>query len=255
MSGRKNKFSHAMTHLKSSKIDEKIGYLNKEMKKMGVISEQPANSTSDLYCTTEYIPPVPESPAEYTDVPDPDGVRSAEWNQPSNGFDVNDPATWENAYNDFSWMYNPNDVAGETDRPVLESQPTTWNGATAGAGIMLSHTGWGQSLGYLGNDGVYQPLITAGSTSHSMIAPVARGSHFDGAHYTYAIPDDRWAAMQAIYAKYEAMVAAGNVATQTIKVWYPWSYFWYGSWEGYSGVKRSDHKILINATLFKKAGD
>ena len=119
MSGRKNKFSHAMTHLKSSKIDEKIGYLNKEMKKMGVISEQPANSTSDLYCTTEIIPPVPESPAEYTDVPDPDGVRSAEWNQPSNGFDVNDPATWENAYNDFSWMYNPNDVAGETDRPVL----------------------------------------------------------------------------------------------------------------------------------------
>ena len=32
MSGRKNKFSKAMTHLKSSKIDEKIGYLNKEMK-------------------------------------------------------------------------------------------------------------------------------------------------------------------------------------------------------------------------------
>ena len=31
-----------MTHLKSHTIDEKIGYLNKEMKKMGVISEQPA---------------------------------------------------------------------------------------------------------------------------------------------------------------------------------------------------------------------
>ncbi len=255
MSGRKNKFSHAMTHLKSSKIDEKIGYLNKEMKKMGVISEQPANSTSDLYCTTEYIPPVPESPAEYTDVPDPDGVRSAEWNQPSNGFDVNDPATWENAFNDFSWLYNPNDVAGETDRPVLESQPTTWDGATAGAGIMLAHVGWGQSLGYLSDGGIYKPLVTAGSMSSSMIPPIQRGSHFDGAHYTYSIPDDRWAAMQGIYAKYEAMIAAGNVATQTIKVWYPWSYFWYGSWESYGGVKRSDYHVLINATLFKKAGD
>ena len=258
MSGRKNKFSHAMTHLKSSKIDEKIGYLNKEMKKMGVISEQPANSTSDLYCTTEYIPPVPESPAEYTDVPDPDGVRSAEWNQPSNGFDVNDPATWENAFNDFSWLYNPNDVAGETDRPVLESQPTTWDGATAGAGIMLAHVGWGQSLGYLSDGGVYKPLVTAGSMSSQMIPPIQRGSHFDGAHYTYSIPDDRWAAMQGIYAKYEAMIAAGNVATQTINVWYPWSYFWYGSWESYGGVKKGGdvaRYVLINATLFKKAGD
>ena len=244
-----------MTHLKSSKIDEKIGYLDNEMKKMGVISEQPANSTSDLYCTTEYIPPVPESPAEYTDVPDPDGVRSAEWTQPSNGFDANDPATWDNAFNDFSWLYNPNDVAGETDRPVLDHIDVDWTGGEAGSGIMLAHVGWGQSLGYLSNSGIYQPLVTAGSMSSAMIPPVARGSHFDGAHYTYSIPDDKWAQMQSIYAKYEAMIAAGNVATQTIQIWYPWSYFFNGSWEGYSGVKRSDHHILINATVFKQAGD
>jgi hypothetical protein len=258
MSGRKNKFSKAMTHLKSSKIDEKIGYLNKEMKKMGVISEQPANSTADLYSTIEYIPAVPESPAEYTDVPDPNGVRSAEWTQPSNGFDVNDPATWDNAFNDFSWMYNSDDVAGETNRPVLESQPTTWDGATAGAGIMLAHVGWGQSLGYLSDGGVYQPLVTAGSMSSGMVPPIERGSHFDGAHYTYAIPDDRWAAMQGIYAKFQSMTAAGNVATQTIKVWYGYSYFWYGSWENYGGVKRDidgSRSVLINATLFKQAGN
>lgn len=258
MSGRKNKFSKAMTHLKSSKIDEKIGYLNKEMKKMRVISEQPANSTSDLYSTIEYIPAVPESPAEYTDVPDPNGVRDSEWTQPSNGFDVNDPATWENAYNDFSWMYNSDDVAGETDRPVLDHIDVDWTGGEAGSGIMLSHTGWGQSLGYLGNDGVYQPLITAGSTSYNMIPPIQRGSHFDGAHYQYSIPDDKWAQMQSIYAKYEAMVAAGNVATQTIKVWYGWSYFFNGSWENVGYPKKdtgSGKFILINATLFKKAGD
>jgi len=247
-----------MTHLKSSKIDEKIGYLDKEMKKMGVDLAEIANSTSGLYSTTEIIPAVPESPAEYTDVPDPNGVRSDGWTQPSNGFDASDPNTWENAYNDFSWMYNSNEVAGETDRPVLDSIDVDWTGGEAGAGIMLSHTGWGQSLGYLGNDGVYQPLITAGSTSYSMIPPIKRGSHFDGAHYTYSIPDDKWAQMQSIYAKMEAMYAAGNVATQTIKVWYGWSYFFNGNWEtvGYPKKDTGSGKfILINATLFKKAGD
>ena len=254
MSGRKNKFSKIKSHLKSTKIDEKIGYLNKEMKKMGVISEVIANSTSDLYSTTEIIPPVPESPAEYTDVPDPNAVRSAGFVQPSNGFDVNDPATWENAYNDFSWLYNSNDVAGETDRPVLDHIDVDWTGGVAGSGIMLAHVGWGQSLGYLSNDGVYQPLITAGSMSSSMIPPIKRGTYAGGDHYKGDIPDDKWAQMQSIYAKYEAMIAAGNVATQTIKVWYPWSYFFNGSWES-QGVKRADHHLLINATVFKKAGD
>ena len=255
MSGRKNKFSKIKSHLKSTKIDEKIGYLNKEMKKMGVISEVMANTTSDLYCTTEIIPPVPESPAEYTDVPDPNAVRSAGFVQPSNGFDVNDPATWENAYNDFSWLYNSNDVAGETDRPVLDHIDVDWTGGVAGSGIMLAHIGWGQSLGYLSNGGVYQPLVTASSTSSSMVPPIKRGTYAGGDHYKGDIPDDKWAQMQSIYAKYEAMIAAGNVATQTIKVWYPWSYFFNGSWES-QGVKReSDHHLLINATVFKKAGD
>ena len=172
------------------------------------------------------------------DRPDPDGVRSDGWNQPSNGFDVDDPATWENAFNDFSWLYNPNDVAGETDRPVTDSIDVNWIGGVAGAGMMLAHIGWGQSLGYLSNGGVYQPLVTAGSMSSGMIPPIARGSHFDGAHYQYSIPDDKWAAMQSIWAKYQEIIDAGNVATKTIKVWYPWSYFWYGSWDSYSGTKK-----------------
>ena len=254
MSGRKNKFSKIKRHLKSSEIDEKIGYLNKEMKRAGVISEVMGNTTSSLYNTFEVIPMVPEKPAEYTDVPDTSGVRADGWTQPSNGFDVNDPNTWENAYNDFSWMYNPDDVAGETDRPVLDHIDVDWTGGEAGSGIMVAHTGWGQSLGYLGNDGVYKPLVTAGSTSYNMIPPIKRGSPFDGAHYQYSIPDDKWAQMQSIYAKYEGM---GNVATQTIKVWYGWSYFFNGSWENQGVKKETDQGkfLLINATLFKKAGD
>jgi len=247
------RFGRAISHLKSTQIDEKIKFLNKELEKTGVVCEAaPANSTGNLYYTTT---PVPATPAEMTPVPDPEGVTTAEFVQPSNGFDVNDPDTWENAYNDFSWLYNPNEVGGETDRPVTTSIDPDWTGAVAGAGIFRAHTGWGQSLGYVSNAGVYQALVTAGSMSSAMIPPTDanRGSPLSGRHYSSSIPEEKWLQMQAIYADYESMVAAGDVGTQTIKVWYPWSYFFNGSWEGYSGVKRSDYHILISATFYKKA--
>ena len=104
---------------KSSHLDEMIEFLNKELEKTGVVCEDaPANSTGNLYYTTT---PVPATPAEMTPVPDPEGVTTAEFVQPSNGFDENDPDTWENAYNDFSWLYNPNEVGGESDSPVTTS--------------------------------------------------------------------------------------------------------------------------------------
>ena len=51
-------------------------------------------------------------------VPDPEGILTGEWNQPSNGYDASDPNTWENAFNDWSWLRNPNDVAGETNQQI-----------------------------------------------------------------------------------------------------------------------------------------
>ena len=178
-------------------------------------------------------------------------VRSAGFAQPSNGFDVNDPATWENAYNDFSWLYNSNDVAGETGRPVVDSVPTTWVGATNGAGILQAHVGWGQSLGYLDDNGVYKPMITS-NLFGNMIPPVYRGTYSGGDHYKGDIPDDRWSAMQSMYQKFQEMAARTDVVQQQIKVWYGHSYFFDGSWENIGGVKReSDRHRLINATIFK----
>ena len=234
-------------------LDEKIAKANREYEKTGVdLSEWSGNKTSDVYFAGKEIPTVP---AEFTPVPDPNGVQDAGWTQPTNGFDENDPSTWDNAYTDTSWLYNSNDVAGETGRPVVDSVPTTWQNATQGAGIMMAHVGWGQSLGYLSNDGIYQPLVTAGLGAYSMTPPIERGSHFDGAHYTYSIPDDRWAAMQAIYAKFQEMGQDSNVVAQQIKVWYGTSYFWDGLWENIGGVKReTDYHKLINATIFKRAG-
>ena len=250
-------FKRARNHKKSysKTLDEKIAKAYKEFEKTGVcdvILESPSNSTAGVYYAGKEIP---EVPAVFTDVPDPNGVKSAGWTQPTNGFDQNDPSTWANAYTDTSWLYNSNEVFGQTGRPVVDSVPTTWLNATQGAGIMTAHVGWGQSLGYLDNNGIYRPLVTAGMMGSTMIPPIARGSHFDGAHYTYAIPDDRWAAMQSIYAKYQEMAASGNVVAQQIKVWYGTSYFFDGPWENIGGVKReTDYHRLINATIFKGAG-
>ena len=225
-----------MGHLKSSKIDEKIGYLNKEMKKMGVISEQPANSTSDLYCTTEYIPPVPESPAEFTDVPDPNGVRDAGYVQPSNGYDSNDPNTWENAYPNTDWLYNPNDVAGETDRPVLLSPDTPPTGQTIGrfgpgGGLVRATIGYGMGLGYLKPDNTYQGLLY-NSFWGDLYAPTESNRHGGDAPYR-GYTDEEYALMQDAYSKMQ-----GTTFGREIKFWDGWSYFWYGNWDSYGGTKK-----------------
>ena len=230
-------------------LDEKIAKANREYEKTGVdLSEWSGNKTSDVYFAGKEIPTVP---AEFTPVPDPNGVQDAGWTQPTNGFDENDPSTWDNAYTDTSWLYNSNDVAGETGRPVVDSVPTTWVGATNGAGILQAHVGWGQSLGYLDDNGVYKPMITS-NLFGNMIPPVYRGTYSGGDHYKGDIPDDRWSAMQSMYQKFQEMAARTDVVQQQIKVWYGHSYFFDGSWENIGGVKReSDRHRLINATIFK----
>ena len=110
-------FSKAKKYSKSSlELEEKIKLLEKEEKKN---IKEVTMSTAGMYAIVEPIPEVPPTPAVYTDVPDPSGVRDTGWTQPDGGFDANDSVTWENAYSDTSWLYNSDEVFGETDRPVL----------------------------------------------------------------------------------------------------------------------------------------
>ena len=78
------RFGRAISHLKSTQIDEKIKVLNKELEKTGVLAEQPANSTASLYYSLERIPAQEE---ETTAVPDPDGWTNG-GTQDDNGGDV-----------------------------------------------------------------------------------------------------------------------------------------------------------------------
>jgi len=236
----------------SPELEEKIRLLQNEEKK----NIKEGMTTDKMYSIVEPIPELPPVPPVMTDVPDPNGVRTAGYVQPDGGFDENDPSTWDNAFQDTSWMYNSNEVMGETGRPVVASVDTTWanpsGGAAYGAGLVRTHIYYGDSLGYLGNDGTYQQLLSA-SYWGNMVPPHESqfGSAMSGAHY-YGITGAKKAAMQSAYAQMQALDAAG-AATIPIKMWVPWSYFWYGgTYESYSGVKQGGY-ILKNASLYAGA--
>jgi len=249
-------FNKTKKYRKTSQgIEEKLKLLEKEEKK----NIQEIMTTDNMYSIVEPIPEVPPTPAVYTDVPDPNGVKDPAWNQPTTGGDENDSATWENGWSDTSWLYNSNEVFGETDRPVLVS---TTNGQNTvgrfapGSGLIRAYVGYGPSLGYIGAGNVYKGLTYA-SYWGNMYAAVEEnfGGVWSQKPYTGYYEHEK-ALMIDAYAKMVDMDNRG-VTTKAIKVWYPYSYFWYGLWENVGYVKR-DHptygkQVLINASIYMEA--
>jgi hypothetical protein len=249
-------FSKAKKHSKSSlELEEKIKLLEKEERK----NIREVMSTANMYSIVEPIPEVPPTPAVYSDVPDPNGVRDPAWTQPASGGDENDSATWENGWSDTDYLYNSNEVFGETGRPVLASPPNYTTGVRRfdpGAGLITVYVGYGPSLGYIGAGNVYKG-ITYSSYWGNMYAAVEENFGGQWSQKPYkAYYDDEKAFMINAYSKMVDMDNRG-VARSSIKVWHSYSYFWYGTWENVGGVKR-DHptygkQILINASLYTDA--
>ena len=249
-------FNKTKKYRKTSQgIEEKLKLLEKEEKK----NIQEIMTTDNMYSIVEPIPEVPPTPAVYTDVPDPNGVKDPAWNQPTTGGDENDSATWENGWSDTTWLYNSDEVFGETDRPVLVS---TTNGQNTvgrfapGSGLIRAYVGYGPSLGYIGAGNVYKGLTYA-SYWGNMYAAVEEnfGGVWSQKPYTGYYEHEK-ALMIDAYAKMVDMDNRG-VTTKAIKVWYPYSYFWYGLWENVGYVKR-DHptygkQVLINASIYMEA--
>ena len=245
-------FSKAKKYSKSSlELEEKIKLLEKEERK----NIREVMSTANMYSIVEPIPEVPPTPAVMSDVPDPNGVRSAGFTQPDGGFDENDPSTWDNAFQDTSWMLNPNEVLGQTNRPVI---PSTTNGQNTvrrfdpGSGLIRAYLGYGPALGYLGAGNVYKGL-TYSSYWGGMYAAVEENFGGIWSQKPYrGYYDDEKALMMDAYAKMVDMDNRG-VPTMQIKFWYPWSYFWNGgTYESYSGPKQNGY-ILKTGTIYLDA--
>ena len=245
-------FSKAKKYSKSSlELEEKIKLLENEEKK----NIREVMSTANMYSIVEPIPEVPPTPAVMSDVPDPNGVRSPGFTQPDGGFDENDPSTWDNAFQDTSWMLNPNEVLGQTNRAVI---PSTTNGQNTvrrfdpGSGLIRAYLGYGPALGYLGAGNVYKGL-TYSSYWGGMYAAVEENFGGIWSQKPYrGYYDDEKALMIDAYAKMVDMDNRG-VPTMQIKFWYPWSYFWNGgTYESYSGPKQNGY-ILKTGYIYLDA--
>tara|TARA_B100001250_G_scaffold189472_1_gene162762 strand:+ start:202 stop:2604 length:2403 start_codon:yes stop_codon:yes gene_type:complete len=223
-------FNKLKKNRKSSHLNEKIEFLNKELEKTGVISETPANSTAGIYNTIEFTPGLP---SVTSDVPDSTGFSDGSSTQDANGGDESDSDTWENGWNNISDMQNSNNLNGETNRNIPftpdlsgwspDAQTNKSSSDPIGSGFGGVAT-WSISSGIGGGRTI--GTITAGNTYVGMVVP-------DNIFSTYNYPG--YPRTNRVYAWYSdsEYIAAKNIADAyednktrlwvTRKVWVPYS--------------------------------
>ena len=248
-----SRFGRAISHLKSTQIDEKIKFLNKELEKTGVVCEAaPANSTANLYYSSQEVAATPE---ETSPVPDPDGWYQG-GTQDDNGGDTSNPTTWDTGWNNVDDMQNQNDVGGEVDRPIpITPDLSGWNGGYVSANSAVI-------FGGSRPEGDTQPTsatgiaVYSGDQGQSCIGSLGDGNKFvqilvgDAVFGGYAYPglpkapgyyssytDDEFGAARNLAAAYEANKTKGTV---TRKAWVPFDTANNGvSYADYTGAKKT----------------
>ena len=215
---------------KSSHLDEKIEFLNKELKKTGVVCEDaPANSTAGIYNIIDFTPGLPEI---RSDVPDSTGFIAGTSTQDANSGDESDSDTWENGWNNISDMQNSNNLNGETNRsipitpdlsgwsPVAASNRSSSDPIGSGFGGVAY---WPISSGIGG--GLTIGTITGANEYVGMVVPSNIFSTYNYPGYprtnrVYAwYSDSEYQAAHNIAVAYEANKTKGSVAR---KVWVPY---------------------------------
>jgi len=202
---------------KSSHLDEKIEFLNKELEKTGVILETPANSTASIYNTTEFVPGLPEITSQ---VPDVTGFSNGD-SQDANGGDESNPDTWEDGWNNITDMKNPNNLNGVTNRnipltpdlsgwvPVSNSSPSGQRPSVAGgAGIgvwtISSGIGGGRSIGTLTAGNEFVQILIPDNIFGTYNYPSWPKQGWASGGYYGGYSDDEYQAARNIAIAYEA---------------------------------------------------
>ena len=234
---------------KSEDIDEKIEYLNKEFRKTNI---QEVMTTTNIYFAGKTEPAVP---AVNEPVPDSTGVTGDDFAQPLSG-DPDDPSNWPDAYTNNDWMFNSDDVGGETGRPIVSTIDSSvidaYNNAfpddsrfpAGGAGIVFGDIGFGTGVGYA-KGGHYIGVLSPGLFGNGSTKIVPPGSPFGAPYfgmfgmYFPATPElaDVIMAMSGAYMKAGGYNPQGALR---IKLWKNHSRFHHGPYDDYSGKKYTD---------------
>ena len=255
---------------KSKGIDEKIEYLNKECQKTGL---QEVMTTSGMYFASQENPAVP---AVTANVPDPTGVLGSGFTPPIGGNgNANDPSNFPAAY-DTAWMYNPNNVDGESNRPIVKTMDQSvidaYNTAfpddnrfpSGGAGIVFGNIAFGTAVGYASGGHFIQVLNPGlfGNGSTKIVPPGSPfGSPWFGMNSLYFPATPQLAdVIMAMSGAYMSLGAYDPSGAMTVALWRPHSTFHDGQWDNWSGKKYIDSTtntryVLQNFYMHKAAND
>jgi hypothetical protein len=151
------KFSKIKKYSKPSlDINEKIGNLNKELEKVGMLSEK--MTTSTVYPDTETQPYIPPT---YDLVPDSTGITGNSFSQPVNGGDENDSDTWADGWNSNAYLTNADELDGVTNRSIVSHVPNSPYD-DGGGGMVITGRYFGRSIGYLSGGNEYKQVLSGG---------------------------------------------------------------------------------------------
>ena len=222
-------------------IDEKIEYLNKELKKNNL---HELMTTSGMYFASQDNPAIP---AINANVPDSTGVLGSGFTPPIGGNgNANDPSNYPAAF-DTAWMYNSNDVDGVTNRPIVKTMdqsvidayntanPENSRFPAGGAGVVFGPRGFGTGVGYVSN-GHYIGVLNPGLFGDGSTKLVPPGSPFGapwfgmGGMYFPATPELAGVIM-SMTGTYQSLGGYNPSGARPIQLWAPWSRFHDGDWE------------------------
>lgn len=231
------------------RLDEKIRDLDNQIKK--TLGEAIANSTSGLYSITQYVEPVEAIPPTNEDVPDTSGITGDDFVQPTGGGDENDPDTWDSGWQDTSYLYNSDELAGETDRSIIKSvpDPPAGDAPAAGGGIVVCGDFFGTSVGYIANGNEYKQVLVGGLIGGT--EQPTEDSRGVGGIYRY-LTDEEFQYAVSFWNAYQSAITSQTVS---IKVWRDYNRFHDyqrgGEWETWTGgpKRTSNGRRLILTTV------
>ena len=231
-------------------IDTKIDLLNFELKKTK-LGEAIANSTIGVYSITQDIDAVPAVPPTNTEVPDSSGITGNGFNQPTGGGIENDPNTWDSGWNNNDYLKNPNEIYGESDRPIIATVPDSPY-HNAGYGGIVTYSGYfGTSVGYITADNQYRQILVGGLTggTEDPTAPNARSPGAGG--YYGGLTDAQHNYAMEFWRRYQSIV---NVAgSRSLRVWNTYNRFHDfqrgGEYDTWTGGPKKGGMILTNVNI------
>jgi hypothetical protein len=214
------KFSKIKKYSKPSlDINEKIENLNKEMSKVGMLSEK--MTTSTVYSDTETQPYIPPT---YDLVPDSTGITGNSFTQPANGGDENDSDTWADGWNSNEYLTNADELDGVSNRSIVSHVPNSPYG-DGGGGIVITGRYFGRSIGYLSGGNEYKQVLSGGLIGGTNVPTEdSRGlggsyAGYTDAAFNYAV--SFWNSYKALEDEY----GYNGIPTVTVKAWVRYNRF------------------------------